>query len=112
MVEEPLNPFRHKTGQRKLKNLFYEQSPADKTGVVYTLKNHDHMGYPSMYRLYMEFDDPTEYSFAIATLDGWDHWEILCECTWFKPYVAKWRKELDVRTRARALNKIKQVSDS
>jgi hypothetical protein len=55
----------------------------------------------------METDDPTEYLFATQYLDGWDHWETLCECTWFKPYVARWRRELEIKHRALALRNIK-----
>lgn len=85
---------------------------ADKSGVVYTLKDRDHEGYPSLYRLYMEVDDPTEYTFAISHLDGWDHWETLTQCNWFKPYIDRWRKELEIRTKARALLQIRQKADS
>ena len=95
-----------------LKAIFFEETLSDKTNVVYTLKNHDHLGYPSLYRLYMETDDPTEYDFAVKYLDGWEHWVRLCENTWFKPYVTAWRKELEVRNRARALKNIKDVASS
>lgn len=104
------SPFRNAYGQRYLRTLFYETTLADKTGVVYTLKDRDHEGYPSLYRLYMESDDPTEYSFAISNLDGWDHWETLCECTWFKPYITRWRRELEIRAKARALLAIKALA--
>lgn len=103
------NKYRASTGQRLLKGLFFEET-ADKASAVYTLKNWDHLGYPSMYRLFLEADDPTEYTFATAYLDGWDHWEILCACTWFKPYVSKWRRELEVRAKARALLAIKDLA--
>lgn len=107
-----MNQFRIHTGQRKLRGLFFETVMSDKTGVVYTLKNRDHEGYPSFYRLYMETDDPTEYAFAVQYLDGWDHWETLCECNWFKPYITKWRREIEIRAKAQALNKIKDVAAS
>jgi hypothetical protein len=106
------NSFRIPTGQRKLRGLFFETTGADKTSVVYTLKDRDHEGYPSLYRLYMEADDPTEYSFAVSHLDGWDHWEILCQCTWFKPYVARWRRELEIRFRSRSLKAIQGLASS
>jgi len=102
--------FRIHTGQRKLRGLFFETTLADKTGVVYTLKDRDHEGYPSLYCLYMEADDPTEYSFAIANLDGWDHWEVLCECQWFKPYIARWRRELEIRFKARSLKALQAIA--
>jgi hypothetical protein len=78
--------------------------------VVYTLKNEDHEGYPSLYRLYMETADPTEYRFACEHLDGWEHWETLSECAWFKPYITAWRRELDVRIKSLSLSRILQTA--
>jgi hypothetical protein len=54
----------------------------------------------------METNDPTEWKFANAHMDGWDHWERLCECTWFKPYAERWRKELFLRLQSEALARI------
>lgn len=99
--------FKNSTGGYLLNAMFYETTLADKSQVSYTLKREDHEGFPSLYRLYMEADDPTEYNFATAHLDGWDHWERLCECTWFQPYVTKWRRELEIRTRAYALLEVR-----
>ena len=31
---------------------------------------------------------------------------MLCSCTWFKPYVERWRKELELRMTAQALREI------
>lgn len=109
---DPDSIFRIHTGQRKLRGLFFETTGADKTGVVYTLKDRDHEGYPSLYRLYMEANDPTEYTFAVACLDSWDHWEMLCACSWFKKYISRWRRELEVRAKAMALKNIQAVANS
>lgn len=98
--------FKNKTGQFYLKALFYETTLADKSSVVYSLKETDHMGYPSLYRLYMEEDDPTEYRFATKYLDGWSHWEALVECNWFKPHIEAWRREAEVRLKSRSLSRI------
>lgn len=98
--------FRSSNRKRLLKGLFYEQTGADKTGVKYTLKDEDHLGYPSLSRLYLEMNDPTEYSFALAYLESWDHWLMLLECNWFKPYVERWRQELEVKIRSKALASI------
>lgn len=92
--------------QRLLKGLFYETTLSDKSTVIYTLKDHDHSGYPSLYRLYMETNDPTEWRFSQEHLDGWEHWEMLCQATWFKPYAERWRKELDLRLKSQALVRI------
>lgn len=97
-----MSKFKSPTGQLLLQGLFFEQSPNPDTP-IYTLKDEDHKGLPSLYRLYMETDDPTEYTFATTYLAGWDHWERLCKSPWFKPYVERWRRELLVRLKARAL---------
>lgn len=88
-------------------DLFYETT-IDKTNVIYTLKETDHEGYPSLYRLYMEEEDPLEYTFANKYLDGWLHWTRICESTWFIPYIQRWRQELDLKLKSRALIVIKQ----
>lgn len=98
--------FKNSTGLRLLMGLFYETQGADKSSVVYTLKHEDHMGYPSLYRLYMETGDITEYRFAIAHLDGWEHWKQLCKCKWFQEYVASWREELEVRLASQNMDRI------
>ena len=100
------NKFKNDNGQLYLKALFFETTAGDKSTVVYSLKEQDHMGYPSLYRLYMEENDPTEYRFATKFLNGWSHWEALTECTWFKPYVEAWRKELEVRMKSQSLARI------
>lgn len=104
--------FRNSTNGRYLKGLFFEQTLADKSSVVYTLKDWDHLSYPSLYRLYMEMEDLTEYEFANAYLDGWEHWEMLCQCEWFKPYVERWRKELTLKIQARALKALRAEAES
>lgn len=99
--------FRASNNKRLLKGLFFETTLADKTGVKYTLKEEDHLGYPSLSRLYLEMEDPTEYIFATTYLESWSHWEQLMACTWFAPLVEKWRRELDVKLKSKALDKIR-----
>lgn len=102
--------FKNDIGAYLLNALFYEQTLSDKSNVLFTLKDRDHAGYPSLYRLYMEANDPTEYAFAVKHLDGWAHWERLCECTWFQPFLARWRRELEIRFRSRALANLVTVA--
>lgn len=88
-----------------LRGLFLETSNSPDT-VVYTLKNKPHQGYPSLYEAYMDSDDPTEYTFAVNYLESWDHWQVLSGSAWFQPYAEKWRKDLEARTRSRAIKTI------
>lgn len=99
--------FRALNNKRLLKGLFFETTLADKTGVMYTLKDEDHLGYPSLGRLYLDMEDPTEYNFAIAYLESWTHWEQLLACNWFRPFIERWRRELDVKLKSKALAEIK-----
>lgn len=77
---------------------------------MYTLRDKDYKGYPSLYRLYMEEADITEWRFVQKYLYSWDHWELLCNSSWFKPYIAKWRKELELKLRSEALQKVRAVA--
>lgn len=107
-----MNRFKTAQGVRLSRGLFYETTLADKSSVIYTLKTEDHQGYPSLYRLYMECGDPTEFRFAQAHLDGWEHWEDLTKCTWFAPYAERWRKELSTRIRSQAVSNIIEIAAS
>lgn len=106
------NSFKGTSGRRYLKGLFFETTLADKSSVLYTLKEKDHEGYPSLYRLYMECKDPTEYRFATTYLDGWSHWEELCQCTWFQPHLEQWRRELEIRMKSECLLRIMDEADN
>lgn len=115
------NKFRSPTNTLYTKGLFYETTLADKSTVVYTLKDWDHpveqpsgetIVYPSLYKLYLQCNDPTEYSFATQCLDGLYHWETLQECSWFKPYIDRWRRELELRMKSQALSRVMSEAKS
>lgn len=80
-------------GRPRTQSLFVEHKH-DSYPAPFTLKPYDHKGRLSMYLKYMEYGDPTEYSFALGCLGSWKHWETLSSAQWFKPYVEEWRKEL------------------
>ena len=100
--------FKTPQGRRLTQGLFYETTLADKSTVVYTLKEQDHEGYPSLKRLYLECGDPTEHRFATSYLDGWSHWEMLIAAEWFQPHVSQWRKELELKIKSAALFQIQE----
>lgn len=98
------------TNVRLTKSLFLEESYKDKTYVIYTLKDTDHNGYISLYRRYMDMADPYEINFANQYFDGWEHWQMVANATWFKPYISRWRKELNLQMKAEALARIREIA--
>lgn len=106
-----MNKFRNSQGTRYTSSLFLERVGEDKTSCVYTLREEDHLGYPSLYKLYLQTEDLTEYTFAMQHLDGWSHWEALKEAEWFKPYIERWRRELATLLESRHLAKVQEIAD-
>lgn len=92
----------------KIKDIFLEREYDTTTS--YTLKDEDftYQGkvYPSLYRLYMEMEDITEFQFAQKYIGSYKTWETLCNSVFFNQYVQQWRKELELKIKARALNEI------
>lgn len=103
-----MSKFRNTNNVLFLRELF-EETALNKENILYTLKDQD-TEYPSLHRLYMESNDPTEYSFAVAHLEGWEHWKALSESQFFKNYIARWREELEVKLRSETLARILETS--
>lgn len=80
---------------------------------IFTLTGPDHTDdYQSLPKLYLEYEDLTEYTFAVGVLGSYEHWELLCEKTWFKPYVDRMRKELELFIKSKAISQIKRRANS
>lgn len=98
----------------KFSSLFLE--PKYEDGAIYTLKDIDltHKGkfYPSLYKLYIKMSDVTEYDFANLYFESYQHWAELCEMDFFKPYIHRWRKELELKVKSGALKEIIEQSVS
>jgi hypothetical protein len=95
------------------KGLFYETTlPEERPifGTKWTLKEKDLVvidkTYTSMKRVYLEMEDVTEYDFAIATLGSYKHWERLVESPIIRKHIDQWRKELNLKLKARAMKSI------
>lgn len=101
------------TLQFKTRRLFHETSyeQNDKSDIPYTLKDHDEEDFISLKRLYLEEEDPTEFVFANKYLFNYKHWQYLCEAEWFKPVVARWRNELELQIKAKALQRIIAIAE-
>lgn len=103
--------FKNTSGAYYTKGLFYEvANEEDRDYVLYTLKNEDHKGYPSLHRLYMEMDDPTEYEFAKKYFGSWKHWKMIRGAPWMTDVYKEMKEELDISIRARALNQIRDAA--
>jgi len=91
-------------GRYKTQSLFLEI--AYNPEAVYTLKEQDHTWegklYPSLKRLYVEREDPTEYEFATEYLANWRHWQKLLENKVLRRHIDEWRDELEWRLRSKA----------
>lgn len=90
------------------RGLFLETANTKKTA-IYTLKDYDYEGYPSLKRLFLETGDTTEYFFAKRYLDSYDHWLSISKANWFKPYITKWREELRALKEAAYLSQLEEI---
>lgn len=91
-------------GRYRTQSLFLEIEYGP--NAVYTLKEQDHMWeghlYPSLKRLYVELEDPTEYEFANTYLANWTHWQKVLENKVLRRHIDEWRSELEWRLRCKA----------
>lgn len=101
--------FKSTNGKWMTDRLFFERcnNPSEREYVLYTLKDEDYdMGgtiLPSLKRLYVECEDPTEYSFAEKYLGGWAHWKVLRESNALVDVIDDWREELNTRLRSKGV---------
>ena len=96
-------------------NLFIENNPPRGTSQSispprFTLSSEDKVVegvvYPSLYRLYMSMEDPTEYLFATTHIGSWRDWQILCNSKTLGPELSKWKEELSLKIKVRAIQNI------
>jgi hypothetical protein len=103
--------FKNDNGMWLTKALFLELTlPATRQWAKFTLKEHDHthdgVPYKSLYRLYMETDDPTEYEFATKHLGGWSHWKAMLDTVALREHIDSWREEKEIYYRSKGIKSI------
>jgi hypothetical protein len=105
--------FRHPGNHNWVtKALFLEQCDKGmEEFILYTLKREPTKGYPSLYQLYMELEDTTEWEFSNLYFGGWNHWKWLLEAPWFMEHLSVWRTELELKIKAKAIKAIKQEAE-
>lgn len=90
------------------KSLFVEESGLDSGAPLsYRAKDHSPRAL-SLYKLFMEHSDPTEYQFALSVFGDWEHWQTLSNSHFLKPWLNKWRAELEVRTQSILYEQLKE----
>lgn len=110
--------FKNSMNRYLTKALFieFESEPGIPTEqyAIYTTQEEDRekngKTYLSVYRLFLECNDPTGYTFANKHLGSWYHYQMLMKAPWFKETIDKALLELEVRTRSDALKSI--IKDS
>jgi len=107
-----MSKYKDAQGRFLTQGLFFERCVFDELFgeewiPPFTLKeyDHEHKGkkYKSLRQIYLSYEDPTEYQFAIDTLGSWDHWMKLQDSPWFKPFLESWRAELEVKIRSQGI---------
>ena len=101
-------------GNFRTMSLFFETNNTNYEA-LYSLKDYDHevdgKVYPSLKKIYLQFDDPTEWEFVEAVFGNWRHWERICNNKLISPYIDQWRKELEIKLRSQAIREmVKQSS--
>ena len=101
-------------GRPLTQSLFLEIGYSD--FAIYTLKEFDHEYngklYPSLKKLYLKEEDPTEYAFAEKYLLGWQHWKRLCDNKVIAKHIEEWREELELKIRSQAIRDMQSLCAS
>ena len=99
--------YRNKQGGLITRGLFHGvPSLHDISQCIYTFRDYDHDGYLSLRRRYLDLEDLTEYEFANKYFESYEHWQLVADASWAREYIAKWRTELEIRLKAKALRAI------
>jgi len=103
-------PYKDKMGRYRTQSLFHEFSymrkPDDNFNPIYTLKNVPASNLPCLKDIYMDSNDPTEYTFAIQAFNSWDQWQKIKNNKALQPYMEGWNEELEVKLRSKAMSSI------
>lgn len=97
------NEINHKT---QLKAPFFEENLSKTILPMYTTKPFHHHNCISLRKMYMTFQDPTEYWIAIKAFGDFAYWEALKNAGWFAPQLSMWRNELELRLKAIGLKQV------
>jgi len=100
------NVLKDTMGRYRTQSLFREFYSEASTGLkpMWTLKDEDPQGeLPSLKRIYLECEDPTEYSFAMEVFGTWQHWLKIKASKAIEPHIEDWPIELEVRLKSKGI---------
>lgn len=115
------NPFKNSHGALLIRELFWEHnfSKGDPTRVLYTTRTEDFVAtfedgttknIRSLYRLYLDANDPTEFEFASKYFNSMDHWKRVALCPIVRDLVPQMRKDLELKLRSQAFKRLLDVA--
>ena len=107
-------PYKSPSNTWYTRALFWEPAQLQKKSEwpiepVFTLRG-DKPGLINGRKTFVELGDPTGYKWAMKYLGDWDHWLVLEQCSWFQDALAEWRKELDAKISAEAMDRIREIA--
>jgi len=105
-----MGPLKTDKGVRLTYALFFELATTADAEPSFTTKQYDYAMngkfYPSLRRIYMECEDPTEHVFVETVFDGdWGHWEKILKNDVIRTALEydKWPGELRQRLRSKGM---------
>lgn len=107
MKQKP--PYKDKMHRWRTQSLFKEFY-LNALEPVFTLKEFDDDGLPSIRQLFLSYEDPTGYMFSKEILGSYEHWKKLVSLPWFKEHLNDWLIELEVKMESEAIKRIREVS--
>lgn len=67
--------------------------------------------YYSLKQLYLNYEDPHEYTFATSVLYDWEHWLRLQKNKWVAKEIDRWREELEVKIASTGVQKVLDLAE-
>jgi len=99
--------FRDKMHRYRTKSLFVEASTKEAVAVgllpMFTLSPYVKGGLPSMRDHFIQSNDPTGYTTALAMLENWDHWQKIFRNKFFMEHLEVWQEEQAIKMRSEAI---------
>jgi hypothetical protein len=104
-------PIRGESGKLLSVGLFRETSN-DTEAAVFCLNSEGNKTQPSLYQIYRQYDDPTEYTFAMEVFGEFRAWKQISENPRIKPWVDSWREEMEARIRSEGIEQLRKQAEN